>query len=153
MSVFERHEVTSKGAQPTDKIPEHTSKPVEKAFASFTTEKRSLFVTESVSKMGAFVDMGTSNQQNASSSVAPNCLLEIELMSKTVIARIYVDGSIEYMPPSDSVHPPVEGELRVTLEEDNTQHLETFNAGEWVNLGDLSEGLLKKYDLEQFGSF
>lgn len=95
--------------------------------------------------------MGTSNQQNASSSVAPNCLLEIELMSKTVIARIYVDGSIEYMPPSDSAHPPVENELRVTLEEDNTQHLETFNAGEWADLGELSEDLLRKYDLDQFG--
>jgi hypothetical protein len=69
-------------------------------------------------------------------------------MLKNVIARIYVDGSVEYVPPSDLEHPPVQNELRITLEDDNTRHLERFNGGHWVELGEATDELLKKHGLD-----
>lgn len=77
---------------------------------------------------------------------------EPEQMLRTVIARVYIDGAIEYMPPSDSVHPPREGELRLVLEDDNTQYLQQFTCNQWVDLGEAKKELLKKYGLERLGA-
>jgi len=72
-------------------------------------------------------------------------------MAKVVAARVYLDKSIEYLPPSDSIHPPAApGELRFILEDDQIHHLEAFNGREWVDLGEVTGELLKKHDLCRF---
>ncbi|HLJ27342.1 MAG TPA: hypothetical protein VKY85_11585 [Candidatus Angelobacter sp.] len=74
-------------------------------------------------------------------------------MAKIVAARIYLDRSTEYLPPCDSIHPPVEGELRVTSENDEMHHLETFNGREWIDLGEVACKLLKDRGLDPLMSF
>jgi hypothetical protein len=71
-------------------------------------------------------------------------------MTKIVVARVYSNQSIEYLPPSDCVYPPAEDELRVTLDHTEMHHLEVFNGREWIDLGEITSELLKKYDLEPF---
>ena len=74
-------------------------------------------------------------------------------MQKTVVARIYLDQSIEYCPPPDSLQPPGEGELRVTLESDQMHHLEIFNDRQWVDLGETTPELLKSHGLDPETTF
>lgn len=74
-------------------------------------------------------------------------------MAKIVICRIYPDSTIEYVPPSDSIHPPAEGELRVTLEEQETHHLQIFKGQQWIDLGEITSKLLQEYDLDPRMSF
>ena len=69
-------------------------------------------------------------------------------MAKTVVARIYENQSIDHLPPSDSTHPPAKNELRVTLDGEEMHHLEIFNGQEWIDLGEVTGELLKKYDLD-----
>jgi hypothetical protein len=74
--------------------------------------------------------------------------LQNSVMSTNVVARIYIDGSVEYVPPSDLEHPPAESEMRITLEEDSSEHLQQFNGGHWVELGEVTDALLKKHGLD-----
>ena len=86
-------------------------------------------------------------------SVARDAVLEIGQMQTHVIARIYSDGSIEYNPPSDSLHPPVEGELRIKLAHDHIPHLQTSRDSEGIDLGEVTDELLTKHGLNQFSGF
>lgn len=74
-------------------------------------------------------------------------------MPNCVMCRIYLDSSIEYLPPSDSIHPPAEGELRVTLEESEMHHLQMFNGRQWIDLGEVTSKLLETYGLDPLMSF
>ena len=74
-------------------------------------------------------------------------------MPKTVVARIYLDQSIEYCPPPDFLQPPEEGELRVILEGDQMHHLEIFNERQWVDLGEITPELLKSRGLDPETTF
>lgn len=74
-------------------------------------------------------------------------------MAKIVICRIYPDSTIEFVPPCDSLHPPAEGELRVTLEEQETHHLQIFKDQQWIDLGEITNKLLQEYDLDPRMSF
>lgn len=74
-------------------------------------------------------------------------------MTKIVVARVYSNKSIEYLPPSDCIYPPAEGELRVTLDDEEMHHLEIFKDQEWVDLGEVTSELLKEYDLDPFMGF
>jgi hypothetical protein len=74
--------------------------------------------------------------------------LQNSVTSTHVVARIYVDGSVEYVPPSDLEHPPAECEMRITLEDDNSEHLQQFNGSHWVELGEVTDALLKKHGLD-----
>jgi hypothetical protein len=74
-------------------------------------------------------------------------------MTRVIVARIYVDKSTEYLPPSDAVHPPAAGELRVTIEDEGAHHLELFKGQEWTDLGEVTNKLLETYGLDPFTSF
>lgn len=74
-------------------------------------------------------------------------------MVKIVICRIYPDSTIEFVPPCDSLHPPAEGELRVTLEEQERHHLQIFKDQQWIDLGEVTSKLLQEYDLDPQMSF
>jgi len=74
-------------------------------------------------------------------------------MPNCVICRIYLDSSIEYLPPCDSILPPVDGELRVTLEEPEMHHLQMFNGRQWIDLGEVTSQLLEAHGLDPCMSF
>lgn len=76
-----------------------------------------------------------------------------KLKQTTVIARIYADSSVEYNPPSDALHPPAEGELRIVQEPDNIQHLQILTGNEWQDLGEVTDELLAKHGLSQLKGF
>ena len=68
--------------------------------------------------------------------------------TRTVVARIYSNQSIEYLAPPDCLHPPTPGELRVILDGQEMHHLEIFNGQQWVDLGEITSELLKTHDLD-----
>ena len=74
-------------------------------------------------------------------------------MTIVVVARIYLDRSTEYLPPSDAVYPPAAGELRVTVEDEGAHHFQSFNGQEWIDLGEVTNKLLEKYGLDPLTSF